>query len=295
MMEADRFSSKQATDAVSENNHKPERKEMLEELSGILGAEAVEYVQGSRDVFEKGVLNKITREMLGLAVALVSGSQEKMRSHLHSCLQHGVSRTELGELFAVVLSIEGPSALSAVHEAAVYIRDNFSPKNKNDESKNSERQIAESKNEGGNIIKVYTDGSCRGNPGPGAYAAVIFSDESEQEITGFEKETTNNRMELRAVIESFKYIKPGSRVRIYSDSIYLLKGLEEWLPRWKENGWQTSGNSQVKNQDLWCRLDKIKQNYQLQLKKVKAHSGHSQNERVDELAKKTIADNENKI
>jgi ribonuclease HI len=139
-------------------------------------------------------------------------------------------------------------------------------------------------------VILYTDGACSGNPGPGGYAAIIVNDGKELEVSGYEANTTNNRMELRAVIEGLKKIKLHSNVRLVSDSTYVLHGLNSWLEGWKKKGWRTSGNQPVKNKDLWQELDSLKANYQLELVKIKGHSGHHYNEKVDTLARKQIED-----
>lgn len=139
-----------------------------------------------------------------------------------------------------------------------------------------------------NMIYLYTDGACSGNPGPGGYAAIIKQGNLEQEITGFEPETTNNRMELMAVIEGLKEIPSQYDVKVYSDSNYVLKGLMEWLKKWKANGWKTASNKPVKNKDLWQELDRLANSFSLDFVKVKGHSGHEYNERVDTLAREQI-------
>ncbi|MFO7816023.1 MAG: ribonuclease HI [Halanaerobiales bacterium] len=141
-----------------------------------------------------------------------------------------------------------------------------------------------------NII-IYTDGACYNNPGPGAYAAIILDEDKEVEITGFEPSTTNNRMELKAVIEALKVIKKNKNIVLYSDSNYVVKGINEWIKNWKLRGWKTAGNKKVKNIDLWKKLDQEIDKKNVQLKKVKAHSGDQYNEKVDTLAKNEIEKN----
>ena len=137
------------------------------------------------------------------------------------------------------------------------------------------------------IYEIYSDGACRGNPGPGGYAAVVLENgEMLEEISGNREETTNNRMELLAVIEGLKSLAAGSRVRIYTDSNYVLRGMEEWLDNWMNNGWVTSGGKPVKNQDLWKRIAELQEKYRIELIKVKGHSGDKFNNRADQLAKK---------
>lgn len=142
-----------------------------------------------------------------------------------------------------------------------------------------------------NRVYLYTDGACSGNPGPGGYAALIINGSKEFEVVGYQPVTTNNRMELMAVIEGLKEIKKGSSVRLVSDSNYVLKGLEEWISTWKKRGWKTASNKPVKNKDLWIELDNIIREYNVEFIKVKGHSGHELNERVDSLAREEIEKN----
>lgn len=144
---------------------------------------------------------------------------------------------------------------------------------------------------GDKVIYVYTDGACSGNPGPGGYAALIIDGDQELEISGYCPETTNNRMEMMAFIEALRRIKEGSNVKIISDSNYVIKGLQEWLTDWKKRGWKTADRKAVKNQDLWKQLDSLVSKYNVELVKVKGHSGHIYNERVDSLARKAIEEN----
>lgn len=140
-------------------------------------------------------------------------------------------------------------------------------------------------------IKIYTDGSCKGNPGPGGYAAVIYFDNRELQVTGFVENTTNNRMELLAVINALERIDPENEIAVYSDSSYFIKGAQEWLPTWQKNGWKTSGGNPVKNQDLWQQIADIIDKYNPKLIKVRAHSDNKKNQLVDKLARKMIKDN----
>lgn len=142
-------------------------------------------------------------------------------------------------------------------------------------------------------IYIYTDGACSGNPGPGGYAALIINGDREMKVTGYNPNTTNNRMEMMAVIEGLNKVKEGSYVKVISDSNYVIKGLQEWLSEWKKRGWKTAGKKTVKNQDLWKRLDSLVTKYNIEFIKVKGHSGDEYNERVDSLAKKEIEKNNN--
>ena len=137
-------------------------------------------------------------------------------------------------------------------------------------------------------IEIYTDGACRGNPGPGGWAATLQLGAHFREISGAEAATTNNRMELTAVIEALAALKRESAVRLYTDSEYVRRGITEWLPNWKARGWRTADRKPVKNQDLWEQLDAAAARHDLEWKWVKGHSGVPGNERVDALANAAI-------
>ena len=137
--------------------------------------------------------------------------------------------------------------------------------------------------------KIYTDGACSGNPGPGGWGAVIFDQNNKQKnISGSEKNTTNNRMELLAAIMSLKKIKTNSEVVIFTDSIYVKNGITEWMKNWKKNGWKNSSKKPVKNKDLWVKLDKLCEANSVSWKWVKGHSTNEFNNLADELATKAI-------
>lgn len=142
------------------------------------------------------------------------------------------------------------------------------------------------------IISIYTDGGCHGNPGPGAWAALLFFEGHEKEISGFESDTTNNRMELTAALEAFKVLKKpnisNKTIQVHTDSKYLCEGMQKWLPGWKARQWKTANNDPVKNQDLWEALDHITTGMTIEWFWVKGHSGHPQNERVDALVQATL-------
>jgi len=135
-------------------------------------------------------------------------------------------------------------------------------------------------------VELYTDGACSGNPGPGGWAFLLRHPKTGKAIErkGGEKETTNNRMELSAVIEGLRALTRPSRVELYSDSQYVLKGLKEWMVGWKRKGWKTASKQPVKNVDLWKQLDELKKEHAIHFHWVKGHDGHEENERVDELA-----------
>ena len=137
--------------------------------------------------------------------------------------------------------------------------------------------------------KIYTDGACSGNPGPGGWGAVIIDqDDKQKNISGSEKNTTNNRMELLAAIMSLKKIKTNSEVVIFTDSIYVKNGITEWMKNWKKNGWKNSSKKPVKNKDLWVKLDKLCEANIVSWKWVKGHSTNEFNNLADELATKAI-------
>ena len=137
--------------------------------------------------------------------------------------------------------------------------------------------------------KIYTDGACSGNPGPGGWGAVIFDqDDKQKNISGNEKNTTNNRMELLAAIMSLKKIKSNSEVVIFTDSTYVKNGITEWMKNWKKNGWKNSNKKPVKNKDLWVKLDKLCEANNVSWKWVKGHSTNEFNNLADELATKAI-------
>ena len=137
--------------------------------------------------------------------------------------------------------------------------------------------------------KIYTDGACSGNPGPGGWGAVILDqDDKQKNISGSEKNTTNNRMELLAAIMSLKKIKTNSEVVIFTDSTYVKNGITEWMKKWKKNGWKNSSKKPVKNKDLWEKLDKLCEANSVSRKWVKGHSTNEFNNLADELATKAI-------
>jgi ribonuclease HI len=137
-------------------------------------------------------------------------------------------------------------------------------------------------------VDIYTDGACRGNPGPGGWAALLLFGEHQREISGAEILTTNNRMELTAVIRALEALKRPVKGRIYTDSQYVRQGILEWLPNWKRRGWKTADRKPVKNQDLWETLDALAATHELEWHWVRGHSGNEGNERVDLLANRAI-------
>jgi ribonuclease HI len=138
------------------------------------------------------------------------------------------------------------------------------------------------------IVDIYTDGACRGNPGPGGWAAVLMSGARVRELSGAEAATTNNRMELLAVINALRALKRRVRARLYTDSQYVRLGITEWLEGWKARGWRTADRKPVKNQDLWLQLEEAAGRHDIEWHWVKGHSGVPGNERCDELANMAI-------
>ena len=138
------------------------------------------------------------------------------------------------------------------------------------------------------ITEIFTDGACRGNPGPGGWGVLMRHGATVKEACGGELDTTNNRMELTAVIEALKLLKRPARVRITTDSTYVMKGCTEWMMGWKKKNWINSQRKEVKNKDLWMQLDELLGLHEIEWNWVKGHSGHPENERVDELANQGI-------
>ncbi len=140
-------------------------------------------------------------------------------------------------------------------------------------------------------VLLFTDGACSGNPGPGGWGALLRYREHEKELSGGEPATTNNRMELLAVIHGLEAMRRPARVRICTDSQYVMKGITEWLVGWKRRGWKTADRQPVKNVDLWQRLEAALAPHQVEWEWVRGHNGHPENERVDELARAAIQRN----
>jgi len=135
---------------------------------------------------------------------------------------------------------------------------------------------------------MYTDGACRGNPGPGGWAALLIAGKERKELSGAEAATTNNRMELMAAIAGLEALRRRCAVQLYTDSKYVLQGASEWLTQWKARGWRTASRQPVKNQDLWERLDAATAAQDIEWHWVRGHSGHEGNEFVDQLANRAI-------
>lgn len=137
-------------------------------------------------------------------------------------------------------------------------------------------------------VEIFTDGACSGNPGPGGWGAILRWKGAEKELSGGERETTNNRMEMMAAIVALESLKRAVPVDLYTDSTYLRDGITKWLPGWKSNGWKTAAKKPVKNQDLWLRLEAAMADHDISWHWVKGHAGHPENERADELARAGI-------
>jgi ribonuclease HI len=138
------------------------------------------------------------------------------------------------------------------------------------------------------VVEIYSDGACRGNPGPGGWGALLRYNSQEKELWGGEAATTNNRMELMAAIRALEALKRPSKVKLYTDSLYVMKGISAWIKDWKRRGWKTADKKPVKNEDLWRRLDEIAARHEVEWHWVRGHAGHPENERADELANRGI-------
>ena len=141
------------------------------------------------------------------------------------------------------------------------------------------------------ILKIYTDGACKGNPGPGGWGALLDYDGQIKEINGYSNETTNNMMELTAVIEALQQLNRTCQIVITTDSNYVKDGITDWIKKWKINGWKTANKKPVKNKGLWVKLDQLVSQHTITWKWIKGHSGHPQNERADALANEAITKN----
>ncbi len=141
---------------------------------------------------------------------------------------------------------------------------------------------------GAEVVQVYADGACKGNPGPGGWGAILMEGGNEKELFGGSPQTTNNRMELTAVIRALEALKHPSTVEVYTDSQYVQKGISEWLPDWKRRGWRTADKKPVKNVDLWQELEQVAGKHRVSWHWVKGHAGHPENERADELANRGV-------
>ena len=138
------------------------------------------------------------------------------------------------------------------------------------------------------VVEIFTDGACRGNPGPGGWGAVLRYKGTEKDLCGAEADTTNNRMELTAAIKALESLKRRCHVKLTTDSVYVKSGITEWMHRWKQKGWKTADKKPVKNIDLWQQLDQVSLQHDIEWHWVKGHSGHRENDRADALANLAI-------
>ena len=142
--------------------------------------------------------------------------------------------------------------------------------------------------ESDDVIEIFTDGACSGNPGPGGWGVLMRWRDHEKELFGGETQTTNNRMELMAAIQGIEAVSRPARLRLVTDSVYVKDGITKWIHGWKRNGWKTAAKKPVKNEDLWRRLDAALATHDVEWQWVKGHAGHAENERADELARRGI-------
>lgn len=140
------------------------------------------------------------------------------------------------------------------------------------------------------VVEIYTDGACKGNPGAGGWGALLRFGGKTRELYGGEEHTTNNRMEMTAVIRALESLQPGSHVRLHTDSQYVQQGISEWIHAWKKRGWRTADKKPVKNEDLWRRLDELAHEHEIEWLWVRGHDGNPGNERADELANLGVAE-----
>jgi ribonuclease HI len=139
-----------------------------------------------------------------------------------------------------------------------------------------------------NIVEIYTDGACSGNPGHGGYGAVLLYNGHQKELSGFQENTTNNQMELKGAIEGLKALKRSSEIILYTDSIYVKNGISEWIKNWKINGWRGADKKPIKNQELWQELDLLASKHHITWKWIKGHNGNKYNDLADKLATEAI-------
>lgn len=144
----------------------------------------------------------------------------------------------------------------------------------------------------GEIVEIFSDGACLGNPGPGGYGVILRYGDSEREISGYSPETTNNRMELRAVIAGLEALKRPSQVRVVTDSNYVFKGITTWIHTWQKKNWLSSSKRPVLNRDLWERLLRASKPHTIDWQWIRGHAGHPENERCDRLARRAIVESE---
>ncbi len=183
------------------------------------------------------------------------------------------------------VSIKAAGGIRTLAQALAFLRAGASRLGTSAGAKIVQEYLTQEKNQLNQEVEIFVDGACLGNPGPGGYAAILRSGAHEKVVTGRERETTNNRMELMAAIEALSALRRPSKVRIYTDSRYLLDGITKWLPEWQKNGFKTSSGKPVKNRDLWERLSELTRLHEVTWEWVEGHSGHPENERCDRLAR----------
>lgn len=277
------------------SNKKEEFNKYREEMNDIIleagDLNTKRFFNLDHKVYQEGRLSAEIKELLGLVSSLVLRCDDCISYHIIEAYEAGWDKEEIYEAMNVALIVGGSIVIPHLRRAAELLDDLESGKLKQ-EKKIVKKDLAEKK-VNNNLadyqeFKIYTDGACLGNPGPGGYAAYILNNDLEElkAVSGSEKDSTNNRMELKAVIEALKVIPKSTKVELYSDSSYVLNGLSSWLKGWKKNGWKTASKKEVANQDLWQKLDQISSNFELVYKKVKGHSGDQYNEKADQLAKK---------
>lgn len=246
-------------------------------------------------VYQDGKLPAKTKELLGLASSMVLRCDDCITYHIIEAYQSGWTKEEIYEAMNIALIVGGSIVIPHMRRAAELLEELDNEQNLEAKAELEKKEIfSDVKDENDQNLnkfqefKVYTDGACLGNPGPGGYAAVILNSDSQKlkTVSGAEKDSTNNRMELKAVIEALKIIPKNTKIELYSDSSYVLKGLSSWVEGWKKNGWKTASRNAVANQDLWQELDQLSSDFELSYQKVKGHSGDQFNEEVDTLAKK---------
>lgn len=239
--------------------------------------------------YEVGKLDKKTKEMLGLVASMVLKCDDCIKYHLQELYKLELEEEKLWEVFNIALVVGGSIVIPHLREAVDFWDDlnhDDIDLNQNNEEVEKEKNIRLDKSE---VVEIYTDGACANNPGAGGYAALIMQKGNLlHKVTGSSKDTTNNRMELKAVIAGLEFLPENYQVKIYSDSQYVHKGLKNWLDNWKKNGWKTADNKPVKNKDLWQLLDELRNKFKLEIIKVKAHSDNEYNLKADKFAKEAI-------
>jgi ribonuclease HI len=243
-------------------------------------------------VYQDGELPAKTKELLGLVSSMVLRCDDCITYHIIEAYQAGWTKAEIYEALNVALIVGGSIVIPHMRRAAKLLEELEVEAGEKKNISENEKTIEDIERDidltNYQEFKVYTDGACLGNPGPGGYAAVILDSNLEKLkiISGAEEDSTNNRMELRAVIEALKVIPENKKIELHSDSSYVINGLSSWVEGWKKNGWKTSSKNAVANQDLWQELDQLSSKFELSFQKVKGHSGDQYNEKVDSLAKK---------